>query len=154
MATCIQDLSDRRKLALIIGNGNYHRPENRLNNSIKNAQELTNLLKTINFEVKTQCNRKKHDITMDFIDFSEKVRDGDLIFLYLSGHAYQVSDKNYFIPTDDARIETNRDVEDFAIDIELMLTRLVKKNPSYVTILILDCCRPYVMKGASAATCK
>jgi uncharacterized caspase-like protein len=154
MASSTQDLPDRRKLALIIGNGDYRRPENRLNNCANNAKELSNLLKTINFNVTMECNLSKHQMTTEIIDFSKMVRDGDLILIYFSGHGYQVSEKNYLMPVDDARIETNRDVEDFAINVESTLARLIKKNPSYVTILILDCCRPYVLQGASTATCK
>ncbi len=56
MASYIQDPFNCRKLALIIGNGDYHRSENRLNSSINNAKELSNLLKTINFEVETNFN--------------------------------------------------------------------------------------------------
>ncbi len=150
----MEDLSNCRKLALVIVNGDYHRSQNKINSSMKNAQELSNLLKTMNFEVETILNRNKHEINTGIIDFSKKVHDGDLILLYMSGHACQVNGKNYFIPVDDVRIETSGDVEDFGVDMESKLARVVRRNPSYVTILILDCCRSYVLKGASTATCK
>jgi uncharacterized caspase-like protein len=154
MASSIKDLSDRRKLALIIGNGNYHRSKNKIDSSMKNVQELSNLLKTMNFEVETILNQNKHEINTGIVDFSKKVHEGDLILLYMLGHACQVNDKNYFIPVDDVRIETSGDVEDFGVDVESKLARVVRKNSSYVTILILDCCRSYFLKGASTATCK
>jgi uncharacterized caspase-like protein len=93
-------------------------------------------------------------LTTDIVDFSKKVCDGDLILFYFTGNVYQLNDKNYLIPIDDARIETSRDIEDFTVDVELVLTRLIKRNPSYVTIFILDCSSPYVLRGASTPTCK
>jgi uncharacterized caspase-like protein len=154
MASSLQGSSDHRKLAFIIGNGDYRQTENRLSHSVNNAKELSNLLKTIDFHVKTVSNLTKNQMATELIDFLKMINDGDLICFYFSGHSYSIKDKNYLIPVDDDRIESNRDVEDFAITVESILSRLVKKNQSYVTILILDCCRPYVLRGASRATCK
>jgi uncharacterized caspase-like protein len=154
MASSSQDLSIRRKLALIIGNGDYHRTENRLSNSVNNAKELSGLLKTIDFHVKTVCNLTKHQMVTEIIDFARMVDNRDLILFYFAGHSHSIEDRNYLMPVDDDKIETNRDVEDFAINVELILSRLVKRNQSSVTILILDCCRSYVLKGVSRTTCK
>jgi uncharacterized caspase-like protein len=154
MAGSNKELPDRRKIALIIGNDDYRRPENRLSNSINNAKKLSNVLKTINFNVTTACNLGKHQMITDINAFSKTIDDRDLTLFYFSGHGYQVNGQNYLIPIDDARIQTNRDVEDFAIEVESRLACLVKRNSSYATILILDCCKPYAMQGASTATCK
>jgi uncharacterized caspase-like protein len=154
MATSNLSSSGRRKLALIIGNDNYARPQNRLNHSTSNARELSNLLRTIGFDVKTASDSDKQQMNTHITNFPKTIGDGNLILIYFSGHGYQVNDKNYLIPVGDAQIESNRDVEDFAIDVEKMLERLVKTNPSYVTILILDCCRSYLLNNASASSCK
>lgn len=155
MARSIHDSSDRRKLALIIGNDNYQRKENRLRTSISGADSLSDLLRTINFKVHTVSNLDKHRMVTEIIDFSKTINDGDLLLVYFSGHGYQVNGQNYLIPIDDERIETNRDVENFGVNVEsTLLTRFLKKNPSYVTILILDCCRPYVLRDPSSSTCK
>lgn len=140
-----------RKLALIIGNDNYSRPENRLSQSMKNVNGLSDLLKTINFQVKISVNSNKHQMETDIHDFSEMINNGDLILFYFSGHGYQVNGKNYLIPVDDNRIKTNRDVEDFAISVESLLTHLIKRNPSYATILILDCCRLYLLRNTAGS---
>lgn len=149
MAKSHTDSSDRRKLALLIGNDDYKRTENRLSNSVSNVERLGDALKTISFDVIIARNLNKQEMTTNISAFSRKIIDGDLIFIYYSGHGYSVKEKNYLIPIDDDRIETLRDVEDFGYDIESALTRLVKKNSSFVTMLTLDCCRSYVLKGKS-----
>jgi uncharacterized caspase-like protein len=154
MATSKKESSDRRKLALLIGNSDYSRPENKLSNSIQNVKELGDSLEKINFTVTTANNLDKRQMKAQVTGFSKAISDGDLILIYFSGHGYQVKEKNYLIPTEDGRIKTPRDVEDFAVDLESTLKSITERNKSYVTILILDCCRPYVLNDASEASCK
>jgi uncharacterized caspase-like protein len=79
--------------------------------------------------------------------FKKTIIDGDLVLFYFSGHGYQVKDKNYLMPVDDDKIETEEDVEDYAICVETTIDRLAKTNRSYVTMFILDCCRKYWPKN-------
>jgi hypothetical protein len=154
MASSHVNSARHRKLALIIGNGNYNRSENRLNHSIENVRVLSDSLKAIGFKVTTACDLKKHEMTTTIIDFSKTVGAGDLVFFYFSGHGYQVKGKNYLIPVGDAQIERNRDFDDFAINFERILERLVERNSSYVNVFILDCCGTYLLKSTAASNCK
>jgi uncharacterized caspase-like protein len=154
MATCNKELSDRRKLALLIGNSEHSRPENKLSDSVQNVKELSNSLEKINFNVTTAYNLDKVRMKAEVGGFSKKINAGDLILVYFSGHGYQVKGKNYLIPAEDGRIKTPRDVEDFAVDLESILKAVTQKNKSYVTVLILDCCRPYILNGTSEASCE
>jgi uncharacterized caspase-like protein len=146
MASYDGDSSRRRKLALVIGNGNYSRPSNRLTHSINNAIDVSDLLNRINFNVTTYTDANTEMKEM-IVDFAKTIKPDDLILFYFSGHGYQVQGKNYLIPVDDDEIKTKRNIEDIAINVERTIERLVEKNPSYVTIFILDCCRPYVLKN-------
>ncbi|CAF1213549.1 unnamed protein product [Rotaria magnacalcarata] len=136
----------RRKLALIIGNDEYNESYNKLENSKKNANDLSASLKTINFDVDTYVDLTRVKFHKHIIEFSKKINDGDLILFYFAGHGFQFNDKNYFIPSD-AEIEVDKDVELFGIDAQRTLERFFKKNRSYATIFILDCCRPYLLKN-------
>jgi uncharacterized caspase-like protein len=155
MPSSSEDLFDRRKLALIIGNGNYSQRINKLDQSVKNANDLANLLKTINFDVMTQNNIPNEIMKriQEFVD-EFKIRDGDLILVFFSGNAYQFNGRNYLIPIDDTRIDDDEDVEVFGTDVKRILDRLMENRPSCVVVFILDCCRPYVLKNASKSTCK
>ncbi len=83
-------------------------------------------------------------------NFAKTINDGTLILFYFKGHGYQLNGKNYLIPVYDTILQNERDVEEFGIDVEQIITLLTERNPSYVTIVILDCCRPYKLKNASA----
>lgn len=150
MAVPKEKLSSRRKLALIIVNGSYSQPYNRLEQVADNAKKISNSLKQINFDVATFYDLNKQNMTTCFMDFSEKIRDGDLVFVYFSGHACQVKGNNYFIPVQ-VEIESDRDIEDFSVNIERQLGRIAGQNPSWLTIFIVDCCKPYMMTNAKAS---
>ena len=154
MAVSTRNPSIRRKRALIIGNDNYDKPSSKLNYSRNNVNDLSSSLRTINFDTKMSYDLNKQQMHTCIIDFSKTVQDGDLVVVYFSGHACEVDQKSYLIPIDDMKIGTERDVYDFTVNIERQLERLVNKNPSGVTIFIVDCGKSYLLKNATASTSK
>jgi uncharacterized caspase-like protein len=76
-------------------------------------------------------------------NFSKTIVDNDLVLFYFSGHGYQINGRNYLLHVDDDLIETNEDVENYAISVEYCLHQLTQKNSSCVTVFILDCCRQH-----------
>ena len=154
MAASMQDSPPRRKLALIIGNDNYEKPHSNLNHSRNNANDLNSTLKTINFTTKMSCDLNKQHMHTCIIDFCKTIQDGDWVFFYFSGYACQADQKNYLIPIDDIKIGMERDVDDFAVNIERQLERLVNRNPSGLTMFVVDCGKSYVLKSTTASNSK
>jgi uncharacterized caspase-like protein len=147
MATSNVISSSRGKLALIIGNNNYSSPGNQLRNSINDADDLNKALQKINFTVNINHNLTNAGMSLAINSFLKTINDGDLVLFYFSGHGYQVGAENYLMGTDDTKIETEDDVESFAIPVERTINRFAAKNSSYVTIFILDCCRVFWPKN-------
>ncbi|CAF1637488.1 unnamed protein product [Adineta ricciae] len=135
-----------QKIALILSNGDYSRPDDQLQNAGANAASFSNALKQIGFQVTTVCNKGKHDMNTAIIDFANTIRDGDLVLFYFFGHCYRVKDKHYLIPASDNMIEEKTDVADFSVDLERNLERFVAKNASFVNIFILDSCGTYSLQ--------
>ncbi|CAF1691491.1 unnamed protein product, partial [Adineta ricciae] len=98
-----------RKTALLIGNNGYHRLSNELDQSIENVNRLSDLLTKIGFHVTSESDVEKYDLTELIIKFAQTINNGDLVFLYFSGHACQVNGANYLIPVNDTWIQTERD---------------------------------------------
>ena len=139
-----------RKLALIVGNGNYNEPNSRLDYSVDNAKDLSNSLNKINFDVILHTNPKTNMMKV-VRDFTKTIENGDLILFYFSGYGYQLNERNYLIPVYDEIIQNERDVQEFGIDVEQIFTLLTERNPSYATIVVLDCSRPYQLRKASTS---
>ena len=147
----------RRKLALIIGNDNYRRSGNKLENSVQHAEKLGGLLEQMNFNVVVQTNISNKDEMnrkVQEFDATCTIEDGDLILFYFSGHAYQFDGKNYLIHTDDTKIDTEGGVVHFGNDTAEILGKLRAAKRRCTIIFILDCCRPYALQGTSHGTGK
>ena len=152
MATAQQQPRIRQNLALVIGNSNYSRSYNKLDHSLNNVIDLSESLKKIGFNVTTINDLTKKDMITRIIQFCKTVNDGDLVLFYFSGHGCCVNGQNYLIPVDDTKIDnTDRDMQDFGVNVEGTIARLVERNPSYATIIILDCCTPYKLNLSSAS---
>ena len=134
-------LTSRRKIALLIGNQNYRRPENRLRHSINDVDDLSAVLRTIKFHVRTEHDLTNSQMVSAIPNFTKTIVDGDLVLFYFSGHGYQINGRNYLMHVDDDLIETDQDVENYATSVERSLHQLTQKNSSFVTVFILDCCR-------------
>ena len=154
MATSNPDSHTRRKLALVIGNGTYSEPSNKLKDSLNNADLLSKQLRDIDFEVTKLTDTDSEDLLNAFTALRKKVRNDDLILFYFSGHAYQVNGNNYLIPRDGAEMDTLRDVENFGLNIDANLKRLLEKARPFAVVVILDCNRSYLLRGARGAGCK
>lgn len=141
MAASKGNLSNTKKLALIVGNDTYNSSDNGLKHSVNNANDLCDSLEKINFTVTIQKNPKEEMMNL-IKNFAETVKDGDSVLFYYSGHACHANTENYLIPINDSSIETDVDIPDYGCSVKNTLDRLVERKPSYI-IFILDCCRPY-----------
>ncbi|CAF3061987.1 unnamed protein product, partial [Rotaria sp. Silwood2] len=137
-----------QKLALIIGNYDYSDQKNKLTQFVKNVNDLSKLLETIDFQVTSHCNIKENMIG-PIQDFCKKIIPNDLVLFYFSGHGYHFDGKNYLIPIKDADMEDETEVPDYAADVQRILDRLIENNLPCVTVMILDCCRPYFIRNPS-----
>ena len=150
MSSFKQDLSTRRRLALLIGNSDYNNPKNTLNYAINNVDDLSYTLINIDFEV-TKCeNLDYDDMKKNIKEFANGINDGDLIVFYFCGHGCHVDNENYLIPIDDDGIESEKEVLDFGIHVGRTIDLLTERNRSYVTIVIIDCCKPYCLESISS----
>ena len=77
----------RRKLALVIGNENYSRFENRLRHHVNDASDISVALRNIKF------NLTYLQMLSTIKNFSQTIVDDDLVLFYFSGHGYQINDK-------------------------------------------------------------
>lgn len=150
-----RNLSARRKLALIIGNDDYHQPINKLDSSDTTARELKELLSGMDFEAVLKTNIVDKRQTMREVkDFNDMCQDGDLILFCYSGHGLQFENKNYLIPIDNRRIESDADVKDLGADAVRILESLRENKPRSAIIFILDCCRSYIFQRTPPESCK
>jgi formylglycine-generating enzyme required for sulfatase activity len=132
-----------RRVALVIGNGNYSKVA-KLPNPARDASAIEKMLRGLGFETV----ELKRDLGRDAMRralraFSDKVRDADIAVVFFAGHGIEVNGTNYLIPVD-AALERDIDVEDEAVPLD-RVTQLLEPARR-LRLVILDACRdnPFV----------
>lgn len=144
-----------RKQALIISNSNYSLPQNQLVDSNNNIDRLAQTLRDIDFDVTVHEDLVNEDKTMDeVITFARRVKNGDIVLCYLSGHAVVVDGENYFIPVDDIKIHNDDGIQASGVYVKRFLDRLIENKPNSMFLLLFDTCRSYVIGPKSRSECE
>jgi hypothetical protein len=130
-------LADKR-VALVIGNSGYrHAPV--LPNPARDAKAMAEKFQKSGFVVVTA----RYDVgNLDFKrairEFEDAAVDSDIAVIYYAGHGIEINRANFLIPVD-AKLASDRDVEDEAINIERLVEAAdVAKR---LRLIILDACR-------------
>ncbi|CAF1160928.1 unnamed protein product [Rotaria sordida] len=155
----------RRKLALVIGIGNYEYCK-KLQNAENDANSMASALQSIGFIVTKKINLTHDEIETVLLNFKQSIRQGDMILFYFSGHGIQCEDQNFLIPkeqnnSDDnnfrqsmlslnkstIQMKDNNDInyenlKRYMIHVQRFVEDFRVQLP-FVTICLLDCCRVY-----------
>jgi hypothetical protein len=127
-----------KRVALVIGNGQYTRPALKLENPTNDAQDIAQALREIGFDVMLYTDIGKSKFDQALGDFARKARNADTALLYYAGHGLQRGGRNYFLPIDiDPRDEFDFDF--LAIKQDSVLDAVSQAKS--VKIVILDACR-------------
>jgi tetratricopeptide (TPR) repeat protein len=126
-----------KRVALVIGNGAYHKAP-KLNNPINDATAVAGMLKAAGFDIVEYRNLRFLELLRAIKIFSDMVRDADVAVVYFSGHGIEVDGTNYLIPID-AFLETDMDVPDETLSLERLLKFL--EPAKRLRLVMLDACR-------------
>ena len=138
-----------RRIALVLGNTDYETSP--LLNPVNDARDMAQALREFGFEVVFQENLAQQEMKRAIQSFGDRISQGGIGLFYFAGHAVQVNGHNYLIPVA-ARISTEAEVADKAIDVGLILAQLENARNS-MNFVILDACRnnPFTRKGRASS---
>src|SRR5260370_41848865 len=83
------DAFAQRRVALVVGNSTYKTDNLSLTNPINDAQDVSNALKGLGFDVITQINASKRDLDLALQQFARKATTADSALFFYAGHALQ-----------------------------------------------------------------
>ncbi|KAA0536145.1 hypothetical protein F0322_20400 [Citrobacter portucalensis] len=122
--------------ALIIGNGDYYSPANKLNNPINDAILMSEVLGYKGFQVKTHYNLNNLDMISYFHSFCNTISEGDDVVFYFAGHGVEFRDVNYLLSVDFHLLDVTT-----SISLDTIQNRLFSKNKSGLKLIVIDACR-------------
>jgi uncharacterized caspase-like protein/membrane-associated protease RseP (regulator of RpoE activity) len=135
--------SDQRRVALVIGNGNYKAGP--LQNPAHDAEDFSGVLRTLGFVVQTKTNVNQREMEEAVNRFIQEIQNGDVALFYFSGHGIQIRGENYLIPLGDS-IQSEADVRYKTVNAGLVLAKM-EESRNRANIVILDACRNNPFKG-------
>ncbi len=133
------------RVALVIGNGAYASVGS-LDNPTRDASAVAQGLREAGFQSVQVENDLGHDALLKALRrFEETADTADWALVYYAGHGIEVGGVNYLIPVD-ARIRSDRDVEEEAVSLPQVQKRL--EGARKLRLVILDACRdnPFLAK--------
>lgn len=135
--------------ALVIGNGDYPGRSNDLPNATRDTALMNKILQTLGFEVTLQTNLGRQAMLRAVADFTRKLPDNALAWVYFAGHGVQLGGENYLIPTDTGLDSLER-LPLRSVALGTVLER-VATSKAAVNVVVLDACRnnPFVQAGSA-----
>lgn len=126
-----------QRVALIIGNGAYQNVPG-LANPGNDAVDMAAKLDYLGFDVVRGTDTNLGQLKSRVRQFSQKLRGAEVALFYYSGHAIQLNDDNYLVPTD-ATLATELDVDLETLALQTVLRQM--EAQAKVNLVFLDACR-------------
>ncbi|MDQ3819602.1 MAG: caspase family protein [Acidobacteriota bacterium] len=138
-----------KRIALVIGNGAYTNAPP-LKNPPNDARDMADTLSRLGFSVEHGVDLNQKQMKFMIRQFGQKLKAGGQGVFYYAGHGVQSKGRNYLIPVD-AAIESEADIEDQGVDVQLLLNYMDDAQNG-LNIVILDACRtnPFARSMRSA----
>ncbi len=126
------------RIALVIGNSDYSNVT-RLNNPQNDANDISSILRRLNFDVTKVIDANLIDIQRAVNDFLQALDDYAVGLFFYAGHGMQIDGKNYIVPIDLKLSDKSKTIVSC-----YCLNSLLEGASSYngkTLICILDACR-------------
>lgn len=141
--TDVTDTDDRpiqaqKRLALVIGNGNYT-GAGALKNPVNDARSMKTALEDLGFDVLKYENCDQRMMKRAIDEFGKELGNYDIGFFFYAGHGLQVKGANYLIPVD-AQLQNENDVEYDCVRADRVMAKMETANAK-TNIIVLDACR-------------
>lgn len=133
-----------KKIALLIGNKDYHQKSLILRNPLRDIKAMEKTLIKIGFKVFTLPNATKKSLKKALRDFDNKAQNADIALIYYSGHGLQAFDidsqsmQNYIVPVE-ADVQTLGDLDELVRLNNLIYYSFGSSKTQ--SIVLIDACR-------------
>ena len=127
-----------KRVALVVGNSDYSTVP-KLPNPSRDANAVAQMFRDAGFEtVEVALNVGNLEFKRAIRKFEVEADRADIAVVYYAGHGLEIGGTNYLIPVD-ARLHSDRDAEDEAIQLERLVSSA--DGASKLRVIILDACR-------------
>ena len=126
-----------RKVALLVGNESYAGLA-RLANPVRDVHAMDAVLRRAGFVTQIVTDTDRNAMIEAMRTFEAQANGADIALIFYSGHGLEMNGRNFLLPVD-ARLKTDRDVEDETIPLSRLLRSA--EGAKRLKLVILDACR-------------
>ena len=126
-----------RRVAIILGNGNYTNTSV-LINPPNDARAISAALEALGFDVFSVVDATKRDLDRLQTDAGKIFRGAEVGLFFYAGHGMQINGENYMVPVD-ASFDDVTDILSQLVSLTQFLRRMEEFTPT--NIIFLDACR-------------
>jgi len=139
----------KKKVALIIGNGNYQHTT-KLKNPTNDSQDIRDSLAQIGFQIFYGENLKQTEFKRLVRDFANSINGAEISLFYYAGHGLQYNGQNFLVPTN-AEILSEDEIPDTTVSLDFVQNRM-EDSKAKLNLFFLDSCRdnPFEKRIAEA----
>src|SRR5215469_1110353 len=126
-----------RRVALVVGNAQYAHTQ-ALPNPHNDAQDISDLLRKIGFEVTVGFDLNQASFARAIDDFARALEGADVGVFFYAGHGLQINERNYLVSTE-AKLESAFLVPSETIELDAVIRLMESKVGT--NLIFLDACR-------------
>jgi formylglycine-generating enzyme required for sulfatase activity len=128
------------RIALVIGNGDYGGvPDSLRNNAPRDAEAISDRLRTLGFEVIMRTNATPRDMQQAIGEFRERLDMGGVGLFYFAGHGMQIGRQTRLVPAG-LDMHAPASLISNSIDLSAVLNAMQKPRAGQLNLVILDTC--------------
>lgn len=131
------DAQTQKRVALVLGNGNYQETS-RLANPVNDAADMAEKLRSVGFEVIEGHDLGKRDLERKIGEFSDALERADTGLFFYAGHGIQVDGRNFIVPVD-AKLDVPAKLRLETVQIDDVLD--IMEQQTKTSLVFLDACR-------------
>ncbi|EDZ99316.1 protein of unknown function DUF323 [Burkholderia sp. H160] len=139
-----RDGTHSRRVALVIGNGEYGNAVNPLrSNAPRDAESISEALRARGFEVIARTNATPPQMREAIDEFQRRLQTGDIGLFYFAGHGMQIGRQTLLLPAGpDARADSRAPASllESGVDLQTLLHAMQSARAGRLNLLILDTC--------------
>jgi Tfp pilus assembly protein PilF len=147
--TPVTQAEAQKKIALVIGNGEYTDSTRKLGNPSRDARAVGAALEKTGFRLvrgRPLLDLDKQAMDKIAQEFGEMAQDADMALVYFAGHGLQTNGVNYLIPVDFDWSSSPKERLDFrSINANLVLRAM---SGARLKMMLLDACRTPFGRGS------
>lgn len=128
-----------KRVALVVGNSEYHDNSMKLANPSNDAKDIAARLSKLGFTVVRSLNQTKQGMDKAIQTFSSRAKGADVALFFYAGHGIQYQGDNYLVPVD-AQLPSEEYVKYNCTNANIVLDVMESLGCS-MKIVILDACR-------------